>query len=224
MQQLETAILRHLDEFIDVEGAWKIAEEWSKAPRANKIVDAALSSVSERVHFSRLLRALVRDGVPLVHGGVILEVLRNTPITSVSLPAIARSIRLKMRDCLPGNGPDVLKINFDGELSMSAGPPGPRLALSSDPKAVHELIRTPAHWSTRNRGTRTTGKWRLLSKTHRSLRSYGGFFVMSCRMFPFLPGRKCRDSIAVRFSNTCSRRIARAGRRRQTRSSIGAWP
>lgn len=140
MRHLESAILYRIEEFITAEDALKILEKWGEVPRNKEIATASLSSLCEQVHFSRLLRALVRDGVPLVAGDLILEALRRTPITSVSLPILVRSIRQQMRDCLPGNAANMSKINLSTEWETMLAECSYSLKSTLDSKNVHDLI------------------------------------------------------------------------------------
>ena len=140
IRQLEVSILRHLHELLGVDEAWKIAVKWQEASATKDLVNTVLSSPADRLHFARLARVLVRDRVPLVRGDIILEALRATPLHAISLPAAIRSIRLQLRDSLPGNGPNTQRLELPGEwekvVSRWAG--GAREA--PDPHEVHKLV------------------------------------------------------------------------------------
>lgn len=115
IRHFESVIRRWLDTFVDLELSNGILDEWSKNPRLRDAVQRLRKSGGE-VHMSRLLRAMVRDRIPITDGEAILGTIGTAELNPEMLPRILADLRMAYAKVLPGCDPRIPKLDCPEEL------------------------------------------------------------------------------------------------------------
>jgi tetratricopeptide (TPR) repeat protein len=94
----------------------------NEASRDREVLQTLLANIAPeqdqeaRICFARLLRALVRDGVPIVDWHTLLAALQGQGLTVANLDAAVRTSRSALKAYLPGNRPDTLRLPLPGSI------------------------------------------------------------------------------------------------------------
>jgi flagellar biosynthesis protein FlhA len=109
-------VLHHLEGLLRQNGFWFLAtdgaESWISAAEESEGLEGRLSP-QDRVGLTRVLRALVRDGVKLDRLAEMLAAIGEGHLSPEEVPSALQQVRLSRRKTLPGNAGDVVKIPVD---------------------------------------------------------------------------------------------------------------
>jgi tetratricopeptide (TPR) repeat protein len=103
--RLEAVLLRHIDEHLSLENVDDLLETWSIIPANAILINRLLPDEDARLELARVLRALLRERVPVLDGAAILSTLASTGLGASPREAVLRALRLELREQLPGNEP-----------------------------------------------------------------------------------------------------------------------
>ncbi len=113
--RLEALLRQNLREFLGLQEIENILEEWRQDATLNALIEATLPDQTARIRFTRLLRALVRELVPLTRPQCILAAIQETRLSD-NVSDCLRAVRLRLKDLLPGNQPHAPRIEFPADL------------------------------------------------------------------------------------------------------------
>ncbi len=104
MEQLRRTLHDHVYEFLDPDDVDALIAEYQASTEDKALVNEVLPSSTARFHFSRVLRALVKQDVPVQDLREILHAIRGVHLHPTAMNAAVRTLRLRLRSRLPGNG------------------------------------------------------------------------------------------------------------------------
>ena len=96
---------------------------WGKNAGAPALIAAALPDERAHYHFAQMLRALVKEYVPVTHWKDILETVRKVAFVNDDVSEAIRAVRLRLKQLLPGNDPNTPRFELPSDLenSISSG-------------------------------------------------------------------------------------------------------
>lgn len=117
------AILRgNLADLLGVQDMEALIESWrEETPGADPSV-VSLPADQARLRFARLLRALVRERVPIIAWQAILATVRETGLAKDDLTDMVRAVRLRLKAQLPGADPYTARIRLTEDLEARIDP------------------------------------------------------------------------------------------------------
>ena len=146
---LEAVLRRNLAHFLGVQEVKGLLTTWEQREGGAARVQAALPDPNSRLHFTRLLRTLVKERVPLTAPEEILQVVQEHRSLD-DLAHLVRAVRLRLKRQLPGNTPDARRYELpaDWEAVMAGWlrHEDSRTAFVPPPDQAHELLRTIRAW------------------------------------------------------------------------------
>ena len=104
VEHLKKVLCRHLHEYVGPDAVDMFVSEQCQTPEQQALANEVLPTATARFRFSRLLRALVRDGVPVTGIPEVLEAVRGVHLHPTARDAAIETVRLRLRSRLPGNG------------------------------------------------------------------------------------------------------------------------
>jgi tetratricopeptide (TPR) repeat protein len=116
VRHIEAILGRNLWQFLGVQEVENLIERWSGTDRGAALVKAALPDPALHVRFARVLRALVKERVPIGAWENILETVRDTGLESEEPGAAVRAIRIGLKPRLPGNGKNDERRQLPAEI------------------------------------------------------------------------------------------------------------
>lgn len=102
LEHLRQVLCRHLHVWVGPDMVDASVSEHCKTPEQQALANEVLPTTAARLQFSRVLRALVREGVSMGDVPEILDAVRQVPISTARDAAI-KAVRLQLRSRLPGN-------------------------------------------------------------------------------------------------------------------------
>lgn len=146
IHHLEALILRNLTNFMGTQDVENLLAEWRKNPNAAVLIASALPAEHTRYHFGQILRALVREQVPITFWKDILEVFREAGLINVNVSEAVRIVRLRLKEQLPGNNPKAqrleLPMEWEDMLISGLEHRDGRTFLTLPPEKIHEFLST----------------------------------------------------------------------------------
>jgi tetratricopeptide (TPR) repeat protein len=144
IHHLEAVLRRNLNNFVGVQEIEQLLETWGESKRGTKPIETILPNAATRLHFARLLRVLARQRVPIVAGENILEAIQEITLTSDSLPAALRAVRLRLKTLLPGNNADAQRVwlppQWEDTITSWLCPGDSQIHFDAPPDRVQEFI------------------------------------------------------------------------------------
>jgi tetratricopeptide (TPR) repeat protein len=139
-------ILRlHLDSFLGLEEANALIAELQTHQQHADFVAASLTDQQSRLLFARVLRALVREGVPLTDWAGIVEGVKAGEWLSVS--DMVRETRLKLKAQLRGNQDGTTLIQVPAQWDeLVQRESSDVLRVLASPEAAHRMIAAVRQW------------------------------------------------------------------------------
>lgn len=147
VRHLEAVLRRSLPDFVGLDELESLLDPVLRSDRGAAAVAAAAPDLQGRVRLSRVLRALLREQVPITPIETILHAVRHTPEreSGQRLDETVRSVRLHLRARLPGNAAGATRITLPADLEAAVGRLLPRgdgqAVVVTDPRAVHDVLR-----------------------------------------------------------------------------------
>lgn len=103
VRHLEGLLRQNLTDFLGIQEVENMLENWGKSEEGSALINQALPDQTARVRFARLLRALVREQVPITSWKEILASAQNSGLAN--LANAVRTARVRLKRELPGNTP-----------------------------------------------------------------------------------------------------------------------
>ena len=103
VRHIEAILARHLAEFLGVQEVENLIERWSGTEQGAALVKAALPDAAQHLRFARVLRALVKERVPITAWESILEAVRDAGLEGAEPETSVRAVRQRLKPLLPGN-------------------------------------------------------------------------------------------------------------------------
>lgn len=92
---LETVLRQNLANFLGVQEAETLIQEWSKDKESAAFITAALPDSRTRLRFARVLRALVSENIPITRWQSILKVFQDVELEGGDISEVVRRVRLE---------------------------------------------------------------------------------------------------------------------------------
>jgi tetratricopeptide (TPR) repeat protein len=145
VDHVEGVLRGNLGDFLGLQETANLLEEWSGEKGGASLVKSALPSSEDHLPFARLLRALVREGVPIADWRTILGAWPRIRHLAAPYPEEAlRRVRRLLRDQLPGNRPGVEKVGLPAETEARLADwfhdEGGRRCFALRPEDTQELL------------------------------------------------------------------------------------
>jgi tetratricopeptide (TPR) repeat protein len=141
---LEAVARSNLAAFVGVQEASNLLEGWSRLEKNRRLIQDFLPDPPKRDRFLRVLRALLREGVPITNGEDILKAVGEVGLSSDDVGHAVGSVRLRIRNDLPGNQPGVDHIDVPPEIENAIlqrlTVVGDRKFLTVPPEEVQDLL------------------------------------------------------------------------------------
>ncbi len=112
---VEAVILKNLTNFMGTQDVENLFAEWEKNQDAAALIVSALPGQRARYHFAQVLRALVREQVPITSWKDILGAFREAGLINVDVSEAVRIIRLLLKEQLPGNNTNAQRLELPSE-------------------------------------------------------------------------------------------------------------
>lgn len=112
---LEEVLRANLAGFLGTQEVHNLLEEWSQDTTGEKLVSMLLPDHTSRLRFGRVLRALIKERVPLRQWKEILETIHDIGLPDDDVCEAVRMVRLRLKQFLPGNTPNMQRTNLPGE-------------------------------------------------------------------------------------------------------------
>jgi len=162
VDHLEGLLRGNLGDFLGLQETENLLEVWGGEEGGSALVGAALPSREDHLPFARLLRALVREGVPVTAWREILGAWSRQTLAASDPEEALRRVRLVLRDQLPGNRPGVERVGLPSETEARLADwiheEGGRRFFGLPPEETQELLgELRALLSTRSDGTVAAG-------------------------------------------------------------------
>ena len=149
MLHLEAVLRRNLVHFLGVQEAKNLLTTWEQREGGAALIQAALPNSSSRLRFTRLLRTLVNERVPLTAPEEILQTVQEHRSLD-DLAHLVRAVRLRLKRQLPGNTPDArryeLSANWEAAIAEWLRHEDGRTAFVPPQDQAHELLCTIRAW------------------------------------------------------------------------------
>jgi tetratricopeptide (TPR) repeat protein len=143
LSHLQDVLRRNLANFLgldEVETFLKTAA----SKKETSVDDTALPDVSSRLRFARVLRALVRETVPITAMREILETIQERGLTDIG--EAVRGCRIKLRRQLPGNQPNAQRIEVPDEWEKFLTGEGEKSVFAASPYDAYKLMLAVRRW------------------------------------------------------------------------------
>ena len=151
IHHLEAVLRRNAAELIDLQKTEDLLRQWADVEDLGSLVEAVAPDAPSRVRLSRVLRTLVREGVPLTDPAALLKTVRSVGLGGHSRAEVVDAVRQRLRPIVPRQAVDVIVRNvparWEEELSAAIRPHvgGDRLQMSA--ARIHELTSDLNLWS-----------------------------------------------------------------------------
>lgn len=113
---LEAVLRRNLSQFLGIQEVENLLSQWQETEQGEALVNAILPNNETQLHFASLLRALVKENVPITSWEKILEAVNGPELTKNDVGAMVHTVRLQLKEMLPGNNTKAKLINLPYEI------------------------------------------------------------------------------------------------------------
>ena len=107
---LESVLRRHLAEFMGLQEVQDLFEKRQREIKRPSLIETAPGDEVLRLRLARVLRALVKERVPITNLGLIIAAFQEMKTKEIPVDDAVRSIRLQLKKELPGNSADASRI------------------------------------------------------------------------------------------------------------------
>ena len=115
VHHLEATLRRNLGEFVGVQEFETLLDAWRGNEHASSLIRELTPDESARLRLARVVRALVRDRVPLKAPEDILEAVAEQGLTSGTDAEIVAGVRARIGKWLPGNSRTAQRVELPVE-------------------------------------------------------------------------------------------------------------
>jgi flagellar biosynthesis component FlhA len=116
---LEAVLRSNLTDFVGVQEVSNLLERWGRMEKGRELIAAALPDTLTRQRFVRLLRALLRERVPITNWERILEAVGEAGLENDEIDHAVRHVRLRIKNDLPGNEPGAKLVSVPTEIESA---------------------------------------------------------------------------------------------------------
>jgi flagellar biosynthesis component FlhA len=173
VRHLEGVLRRNLPSLLGVEEVETLIAGWMDADDGPFVILTALPDRRARLRFARLLRELVRDGVPITDWRRLLGAARGEPLTVDHLGTAVRLLRQRLRELLPGNELTVYRFSlpeaWEMTLSDHASGRHPRVVLRESEETLSYLGAIDDHVAQEDGPVALVMRWAELRPVVRAL-------------------------------------------------------
>jgi tetratricopeptide (TPR) repeat protein len=113
---MKALLLQHLAEFVRLQDIDALLEIWKASDLGIALIHAALPDNSTHLYLSMLLRALLKEQVPITAWEDILTGFCEASKSGSDFRDMLRTIRLRLQRFLPGNASDKTMVQLPAEL------------------------------------------------------------------------------------------------------------
>jgi tetratricopeptide (TPR) repeat protein len=140
---LEAILRRNLAQFLGLQEVEKLLSQWQETEEGD-LVKAVLSNSEAKQYVARLLRALVKENVPVKSWEKIMEAIRDKELMENDINAMVNRVRLQLKEELPGNNAYTKLINLPFEIENQIAnwiwPQNKKTYLAIPPEDTQELL------------------------------------------------------------------------------------
>jgi tetratricopeptide (TPR) repeat protein len=173
VRHLEGVVRRNLASLLGIEEVEVLVARWMDADDGPYLILTALQDRRARLRFARLLRELVRDGVPVTDWRRLLEAARGEPLTVDHLGTAVRLLRHRLRELLPGNEATVYRFSlpepWETTLADHASGRHPRVVLRDSEETLSYLRAIDAYVAEQDGPVALVVRWGELRPVVRAL-------------------------------------------------------
>jgi len=119
---LEAVLRQNLADFLGVQEVENLLEVWEQTEKGASLIKTALPDQTSRLRFARVLRALVKENVPITLWADILEAAQGVGLASDDVSKVVRAVRLRLKSLLPGNNQTATRLELPPELEAKITP------------------------------------------------------------------------------------------------------
>lgn len=122
---LEAVLRANLADFLGVQEVENLIEKWANSESGAESITATLPDQASRLRFARVLRALVKEGVPITPWTEILAAAQNYASDhpgQSDLNQIVSAVRLQLKRLLTGNHPEAKRLELPSDLETLLSP------------------------------------------------------------------------------------------------------
>src|ERR1051326_4996967 len=113
VRHLEAVLRQNLADFLGMQEVEGLVQRWGQTREGIAITQKVLPDGPTRLHFARLLRALVEEQVPISSWQ---QILASAEASGLDNPENAlRAVRLRLKEQLPGNDPNTVRAELPSE-------------------------------------------------------------------------------------------------------------
>ncbi|MBI4528487.1 MAG: FHIPEP family type III secretion protein [Deltaproteobacteria bacterium] len=113
---LEGVLRRNLVDFLGVQEVENLLESWEKLETGASLIRTALPDDVSRVRFARVLRAIVKERVPITDWKAILEAVGEVGLAHNDASEAVRAIRIRLKSLLSGNSRGDVRVELPREV------------------------------------------------------------------------------------------------------------
>lgn len=132
------------DEFVSLQDIDALIEYWKQSDLGEALIRAALPDDNARRFLSQLLRALLKEQVPITAWEDILAVLSEAMLDKSDFQTTLYKLRLRLQQFLPGNASNKQLVEIPPDLEEKIGQSvsyqQPTWTLKADPQRIWELL------------------------------------------------------------------------------------
>jgi tetratricopeptide (TPR) repeat protein len=150
ISHMESVLRRNLTNFLNMQSVESIVKEWEKNEPVSALVKIAIPDENSRLGLSRLLRALVRERVPITNGEAILSAIQDDALASDKISETVRAVRLRLKQQLPGNNPGVQYLELPPDMEDTIASwlkhENDKTFFAASPRQTHQLLSSIRDW------------------------------------------------------------------------------
>jgi len=145
MQHLESVLRHNLNNFLGVDEVETLISTWGQQEGGASLIESALPDQASRLRLVSVLRTLVKEGVPITRWEEILTAFQSAESKGSDLSGVVRAVRLRLKDLLPGNKPDVQRLELplkweEVAIAKWLREEHGKVFFTPPPAEVHELL------------------------------------------------------------------------------------
>jgi hypothetical protein len=138
LAHVEQMLRRHLDAFLDVDKVREFLDRLPEEDPHSAFVSSIRTDTALLEVLVRVLRALLREGVPIKEVSTIVDVVESVGFGNAD--AAVRAIRLRLKDALPGNQEGTTYLRVPNEWDSTDSLAG------ASPEVAHRRLVAARHW------------------------------------------------------------------------------
>ena len=143
LAHIAVILRQHLANFLGVEEVVAVVADMKNDEQLGAFITTVMDSGEQRLALARVLRALVREQVPIADIRRIVACVQERGLDAID--ETVRAVRLKLRDQLPGNQPNVARLQLP-DWAPLVRTEGGRPVLAVSPATAHTMLLAVRRW------------------------------------------------------------------------------